>query len=238
MFENVTSRGPRRGLTKYVAFSVVAHVVLLVWVLHYRVEQKAKQTPVAVVLFRQPPAPPPPPPPAGAPHPPTVGKRIERKKAIVRVKPKPKPIPQPEPVPQVVVQTPPPVTPPATAAAEPGGKPGGVAGGVAGGKVGGVVGAPLKPRNVAAFVIQGQIIRQDPLQLSEVFKESHRGTGPIVGMYRVCVGLDGHVYQVVPVKSVPGADQDIIDGIKQGWVYKPQQVPVCFLYNMPIEIEG
>jgi hypothetical protein len=32
-------------------------------------------------------------------------------------------------------------------------------------------------------------------------------------------------------------DEDIINGIREGWMYKPQQVPVCFLYNIPIVIQ-
>jgi protein TonB len=51
------------------------------------------------------------------------------------------------------------------------------------------------------------------------------------------VATDGHVYEVTPIKSVPGADEDIIQGIREGWLYKPQQVPVCFLYNIPITIQ-
>ncbi len=34
-----------------------------------------------------------------------------------------------------------------------------------------------------------------------------------------------------------GADDDIIQGLKGGWEYKPQKVPVCFLYNIPITIQ-
>ena len=55
-------------------------------------------------------------------------------------------------------------------------------------------------------------------------------------MYRVCVAQNGHVYEVTPTKAVPGADQDIIDQIRENWLYKPQQVPVCCLYNMVITI--
>jgi protein TonB len=29
----------------------------------------------------------------------------------------------------------------------------------------------------------------------------------------------------------------IIEGIKAGWLYKPQQVPVCFLYNMVVTVQ-
>jgi len=106
--------------------------------------------------------------------------------------------------------------------------------------VGGVVGstgtaAPVKPKNVPAFKIQADAISQPSPRLSEVFKQAHRSQ-TVTGMYKVCVGIDGHVFEVVAVKSVPGADEDIISGIREGWVYKPQQVPVCFLYNMPITI--
>ena len=51
----------------------------------------------------------------------------------------------------------------------------------------------------------------------------------------MCVGLDGHVDEVTAVKSVPGADKDIIQGVKE-WLYKPRQVPACFLYNFNITI--
>lgn len=119
-----------------------------------------------------------------------------------------------------------------------GGVEGGVVGGVAGGVVGGTgTGAPPKPKNVPAFVIQRDVLQQDPIRLSEVFKAAHRGGPTITGMYKVCVALDGRVYEVTPVKKIPGADDDIISGIKDGWRYKPQQVPICFLYSIPITIQ-
>ena len=120
-----------------------------------------------------------------------------------------------------------------------GGVVGGVKGGVAGGVVGGVVGGTVggaPPKNVPPFVIAKDALSQPKPRLSEVFMTSHRGRGTVTGMYKVCVGVDGRVFQVVAVKSVPGADADIIQAVK-GWVYKPQQVPVCFLYNMPITIQ-
>ncbi|WNG32711.1 hypothetical protein F0U60_03225 [Archangium minus] len=95
----------------------------------------------------------------------------------------------------------------------------------------------MKPKNVPPFVIQRDVVRQTKPRLSEVFKQSHRNMGTVTGMYRICVSTDGNVYEVTPVKSVPGADEDIIAGIKDGWQYKPQKVPVCFLYNMPITIQ-
>jgi periplasmic protein TonB len=116
---------------------------------------------------------------------------------------------------------------------------GGVPGGVKGGVVGGVVGNPLPavapPKNVPAFVMDKEILQRPLPRLSEVFKQSHRRI-PVSGMYKVCVGTDGHVFDVIAVKSVPGADEDIVSGIKDGWLYKTRQVPVCFLYNFAITI--
>ena len=56
-------------------------------------------------------------------------------------------------------------------------------------------------------------------------------------MYRVCVDTDGSVYEVTPIKAVDGANEEIVEGIKGDWLYKPQQVPVCFLYNMVVRVE-
>ncbi len=202
---------------------------------------KSELTTPEVILFKAPPAakppPPPPPPPAAKATPKTNTPKVEpKKRAEVPTK---IPDKMPEPTPQ---------KPPEVAAAptdvnsnEVGGQVGGVVGGVAGGTVGGVVGSDgppvaAKPKNVPAFVIQRDMLQQTSPKLPEVFKQSHRGQ-QIAGMYKVCVGLDGKVYEVGVVKTVPGADEAIVQGIKEGWIYKPQQVPVCFLYNMPIKIE-
>jgi protein TonB len=93
-------------------------------------------------------------------------------------------------------------------------------------------GAP--PRNVPAFAIQRDLIRQTPPRLSDVFRQRHRGGERLAGVYRVCVGRDGKVTQVIPVQGIAGADTDIADGIREGWLYKPQPVPVCFLYNVNV----
>jgi protein TonB len=128
---------------------------------------------------------------------------------------------------------------------------GGVEGGVAGGVVGGVVGGQVggtggggsmqpaerpKAKNVPPFVIARDMIRQAPPRMSEMFKASHRGQ-QVAGMYKVCVDTDGTVYEVVPVKAIDGANDEIIDGIKADWLYRPQQVPVCFLYNMVVTVQ-
>ena len=34
------------------------------------------------------------------------------------------------------------------------------------------------------------------LRLSEVFRQSHKGRGQLVGLYKVCVGRDGRVPSV------------------------------------------
>jgi protein TonB len=156
-------------------------------------------------------------------------------------------------VPKPVTDIPRPITPPAPEDVEEDdandGVEGGVTGGVAGGVVGGMVGSTggggsiepkpverAKPKNVPAFAIAKDLLRQVAPRMSEVFHESHRGQ-TVTGLYKVCVDLDGSVYEVTPVKAIDGANDEIVDGIKTGWLYKPQQVPVCFLYNMVVRIE-
>lgn len=243
MFDTL-SRGPRRtaqqATSAAVSLGVHAFVVFaIVFAASYKAAEVAPKE--VEVKFIGPGAgkgpPPPPPPPAG-------------KKSQVRRKPMIQPtkveIPRPIEIPKEL----PPEEPKDSAAeddGEEGGVEGGVKGGVIGGVVGGVVGgtggggeAPPPPerpkaKTVPPFVIARDIIRQPPPRLSEVFKQAHRGQN-LVGTYRVCVGLDGHVYEVTVIKPVPGADEDIIDGIKNEWLYKEQEVPKCFNYIGNISI--
>jgi protein TonB len=85
-------------------------------------------------------------------------------------------------------------------------------------------------------VIAKDMIRQSPPRMSEVFKQSHRGQ-TVNGMYKVCVDTDGSVYEVTPVKAIDGATEQIVEGIKADWLYRAQQVPVCFLYNMVVTVQ-
>jgi protein TonB len=245
MFEQVASRKRQRFPIGPAIVAVVVHITAAAAVLHFDGVKKQSETISSEVTFFKvsPPAvaaPPPPPPPPRGPrrqtsH--TVAKTDARRvlEAPRRV---PEKIPEPRepaPAPEASAET----SDSAAAAegGESGGVEGGVVGGVVGGIVGGVVGAELPPpKNVPAFVIQRDLLQQSSPVLPEVFKQSHRGER-LLGMYRVCVGLDGHVTAVTVVKSVPGADEAIQSGIRERWVYKPQQVPVCFLYNMPITVQ-
>jgi protein TonB len=241
MFEHFAI-GPRKGFENYTAISLCVHAGVVCFVIGLAAVRARQPLQKEVVVSFLGPGktagapPPPPPPPAGKKH--TTPKRKLAKTEI----PKPSMV-------APKIDLPPPVSEPVV---EDEGVEGGVEGGVAGGVVGGVVGGQLrstggggeaqppvdkpKPRNVPPFVIQRDLLQQTPIHLSEVFKNSHRAAGVMNGMYKVCVGTDGHVYEVEAVKSVPGADEDIIEGMKEGWLYKPQQVPVCFLYNVPIAI--
>ncbi len=240
MFDQFSTR-PRKGFENYTAVSLCVHAGLICFVVGLAaIRARMPVQKEVVVSFlgpgKTPGAPPPPPPPAGKKH--TTPKRKIAKTEIPKPTLMAPKIDPPESVKEPEVED----------EAVEGGVEGGVAGGVVGGVVGGQLGStggggeappPVdkpKPKNVPPFVIQRDVLQQTPIHLSEVFKNSHRSSGVMTGMYKVCVGTDGHVYEVEAVKSVPGADEDIIDGMKEGWLYKPQQVPVCFLYNVPIDI--
>ncbi len=93
-----------------------------------------------------------------------------------------------------------------------------------------------KIRNVPAFVMEKEVLTRGPIRLSEGFKAMHRGEA-LSGLYRLCVGVAGRVDSVDVVKTVSGADEAIVAGIKEGWQYKPQAVKSCFLYNMPVKVD-
>ena len=238
MFEHIDST-QRRRLPGYAAFSLGAHGALIaLFILAAAVRARAPAEKLVQVSFVGPGhtagAPPPPPPPAGK-----------------RRTPKHKPVPThvarieiPRAAPQKVAPDDPPEADDDEGVE--GGVEGGVVGGVVGGVLGGTVGGtggggaapppePPKAKNVPPFVIARDAIQSPMPRMTEIFRESHRGqqTG---GLYKVCVGTDGHVYDVAVVKSVAGADEQIAETLREEWLYKPQPVPVCFLYNFQIRI--
>ena len=238
MFEHIDST-QRRRLPGYAAFSVGAHGALIaIFIVVAAVRARAPVEKLVQVSFVGPghtaAAPPAPPPPAGK-----------------RRTPKRKPVPTrvarveiPKVAPQPIVEEKDDAVDDDDEGVE-GGVEGGVVGGVVGGVLGGTVGStggggiaqapPPKAKNVPPFVIARDAIQSPSPRMTEIFRESHRGqqTG---GLYKVCVGTDGHVYDVVVVKSVAGADEQIAETLREEWLYKPQPVPVCFLYNFQISI--
>jgi protein TonB len=242
MFEQYTVRQPRR-IGAYALASLVLHAVVIAALIVFagqKVKEKLKVQEVSFVHAAKAPGAPPPPPP-----PPAKKSVVKKTTQVIPTHVDPKPIEVPKEIPK---EEPKPKEEPAAEdegeeGGVEGGQKGGVPGGVVGGQVGGVVGAtgqaapPPPPKNVPAFKTQQDALQTPLPRLSEVFKQSHRGQANVMGMYKVCVAQDGHVYDVVTVKGVPGADDDIIQNFKSGWLYKPQQVPVCFLYNMAITIQ-
>ncbi len=249
--EHIAPSGVARRLPVTTAISFGAHgliVALVLAVAGARAHKaKDKEVNVAFVGNRGGTPPPPPPPPARRRH--TVKKtkfEVPKRVEIPRELPKVVEAPPPEPEPEL--DEPDDGVEGGVEGGVKGGVVGGVVGGVLGGKVGGEVGAggpppppPTerpKPKNVPIFVAQRTAIRmQWRPRFPEMFKQANRGKSGIAGMYKVCVDLDGHVYDVIPVKSVPGADASIIEGLKEDWLFQPQPQPVCFLYNMPITIQ-
>lgn len=95
-------------------------------------------------------------------------------------------------------------------------------------------GAPV--RNVPPFVLDKTLLTRTPPRISESFRAAHPHE-QLSGIYKVCVGEDGHIANVVAVKSIAGADSDISQGIREGWAFQPQRSTVCALYSVPIKIE-
>ena len=70
-----------------------------------------------------------------------------------------------------------------------------------------------------------ELSHPDP-HLPDEFKASHPQQ-TVKGIYKVCIGTDGHISDVTPMTSIPTMDVTIINQIKSSWTYKPQPVPIC-----------
>ncbi len=212
---------------------VGAGVGLMIWSF-FHVEEIVPPA-MSLTVFSAPPPPPPPPPPAA------------HKKSPEHTTPKviPHEIVQPTSV-QKIVQPKEEVKKEEDTKDEPdgeeGGEEGGVAGGVKGGVKGGVVGgqlggqvggtgtdikaAPPAPKVVPQFMFDRERVKYPDPHLPEWFTAQHPHQ-TVQGMYRICVRTDGRISDVIPMTSIQGMDQLVIEHLKANWVYKPQPVPVC-----------
>jgi serine/threonine protein kinase len=93
-----------------------------------------------------------------------------------------------------------------------------------------------KPRNVAARTLDSQQISHPDPALPAIVRSQRKGTGDARFAAKVCVGNDGRVYQVNVLASIPGADDAIVNTIKQ-WTYKAQPVSVCFVANIVYDLQ-
>jgi hypothetical protein len=90
--------------------------------------------------------------------------------------------------------------------------------------------APSKPapKMVASFVFDTQRLAHPDPHLPEDFKQQHPHE-VLRGLYRICVGTDGHITKMTTEKSISGVDAMIIQQVQSSWLYKPQPIDVCML---------
>ncbi len=151
--------------------------------------------------------------------------------AVAAAVPKPAaPLPTPRPAAPAAVA--PPTAPRPIEGSAAGGRP------VVGGRPAAVASmAPARrPKNVAARTLDGQQLYHPDPHLPDIVRIQRRGTGDARFAAKVCVNNDGKVYQVNVLASIPGADDAVVNTIKQ-WSYKPQPVSVCFVANITFVLQ-
>ena len=151
--------------------------------------------------------------------------------AVAAAVPKPAaPLPTPKPAAPAAVA--PPTAPRPIEGSAAGGRP------VVGGRPAAVASmAPARrPKNVAARTLDGQQLYHPDPHLPDIVRIQRRGTGDARFAAKVCVNNDGKVYQVNVLASIPGADDAVVNTIKQ-WSYKPQPVSVCFVANITFVLQ-
>ncbi|MDB4964542.1 MAG: Serine/threonine protein kinase PrkC, regulator of stationary phase [Myxococcales bacterium] len=92
-----------------------------------------------------------------------------------------------------------------------------------------------KPKNVNAHTLDSQQISHADPHLPEIVRIQRKGTGDARFAAKVCINNEGRVYQVNVLQSIPGADDAVVNAIKQ-WSYKPQPVSVCFVANIIFDL--
>lgn len=79
------------------------------------------------------------------------------------------------------------------------------------------------PEQLSGGKISGAMPR-----LPDLVKILNKGVSRLEGQYQLCVATDGTVASVVTLKSIPGADNDIVRTLRT-WLFKPQPTGVCGL---------
>src|SRR5262249_18720853 len=86
-------------------------------------------------------------------------------------------------------------------------------------------GKPGEPRAGAGFVLEAQKLSGDQPPLPAHLSPANPGR-KLTGVYKICVNLEGHVYQVSAVAPISGADAEIMQALR-AWKYRPQRANVC-----------
>lgn len=95
--------------------------------------------------------------------------------------------------------------------------------------------AQLRPKIVPAIFLNDQYIYNPVPRLSDNAKLQTLCTRFSV-IYKMCIGTTGSIISVDPIRSLPSIDQDI-RGILLGWKFKSRDNPVCFINQIPYEID-
>jgi hypothetical protein len=93
-----------------------------------------------------------------------------------------------------------------------------------------------KPKNVSARTLDAQQVFHPDPHLPEIVRVQRKGTGDARFVAKMCINNDGKVYQVNVLSSIPGADDAIVNVMKQ-WTYKPQPVSVCTVATIVFDLQ-
>jgi protein TonB len=233
----------------WIVAAVFAHVLIggFIYACTLLEVEEIRPPAIGVMILRAPPPPP--------PLPPALGVKVAKKHDATPTPKKPRVRKIVEPMVQPPAEPPPKAEPEAKAdepddaedeeEGDPDGVVGGAKNGVQGGNLAGVQGGQLgapapgvhvpapeapkpPPKMVASFVFDKERLSYPEPHLPESFKQQHPHE-KLSGLYRICVGTDGHITKMTTEKSISGVDRDIIQQVQGGWIYKPQPIDVCMV---------
>ncbi len=91
-----------------------------------------------------------------------------------------------------------------------------------------------KPKNVPPHMFDTQLLAHELPHLPDAVKLKARGD--LVGVYKICAGVDGKITQVTPMQSIAGADEAIMATLRS-WQIKPQALPICTMTRFVFTVE-
>jgi hypothetical protein len=92
-------------------------------------------------------------------------------------------------------------------------------------------------RWVPASVVAASQVAHPAPRLPREWIAGHPGVDQVQGMYKVCLGDDGTVAAVAPLRHIEGADAAIAVQIAENWRYQPNVAGLCFASILKFQIE-
>ena len=91
-------------------------------------------------------------------------------------------------------------------------------------------------KNVPSHVFEVESLERPAPRLTDATKQHYAGKTPeLVGLYKLCVAMDGAVVDVKTITAVPESNDAVVAALGR-WKFRPQPVPVCSIVKLILDV--